>query len=102
MNIYIHLDSRNGQRNPAEMSTDPIPNKTSQEYILKTINKHKKGPNSDIQVSPIREPEKRALDWRIISVKIVCFVFVVVSWFIVVAPYASLVRFFLSPEVSYI
>ena len=89
------------------MSTDSIPNKISQESIgddsiLKINNENKKGQNSDIQVSPIREPEKRALDWRIIGVKIVCFVFVVVSWFIVVVPYASLVRFFLSPEVSYI
>ena len=89
------------------MSTDSIPNKILEESIgddsiLKINNKHKKGQNSDIQVSPIREPGTRALDWRIVSVKIVCFVFVVVSWFIVVVPYASLVRFFLSPEVSYI
>ena len=93
------------------MSTDSIPVKVISESfeddsVFKTNNEHilnhKKEPNSDIKVSPIREPGTRALDWRIVSVKIVCFVFVVVSWFIVVVPYASLVRFFLSPEVSYI
>ena len=71
--------------------------KTNVEHILN----HKKGSQSDIQVSPIREPGKREFDWRIINVKIVCFVFIVVAWFIVAAPYASLVRYFLSPEVSY-
>ena len=58
---------------------------------------HKEG----IQSEANREPGKREFDWRIISVKIVCFVFIIFSWFVVSTPYASLVRYFLSPEVSY-
>ena len=93
------------------MSIDSIPGKTNYESfeddsIFKKNNEHilnhKMEPNSDIQVSPIREPGKRAFDWRIFSVKVVCLVFIVVSWFVVATPYASLVRYFLSPEVSYI
>ena len=66
------------------------------------INCEKKVVQSKPKVSPIREPGKRAFDWRIFSVKVVCLVFIVVSWFVVATPYASLVRYFLSPEVSYI
>ena len=53
-----------------------------------------------IATEPKIDSRKWELDWHIIGVKIVCFVFIVVAWFIVAAPYASLVRYFLSPEVS--
>ena len=72
--IYILLNNRNVQRNPTEMSTDSIPVKVIYESfeddsVFKTNNEHilnhKKGPNSDIRVSPIREPGTRKLDWGI-------------------------------------
>ena len=48
------------------------------------------------------ERGKQKLDWRIINVKIICFVCIVISWIIAITPYASLVRFLTSPEVSVI
>ena len=47
-----------------------------------------------------RKPGKQIFDWQIISIKIVCFVLIVISWLIVATPYASLVRYFLSSDVS--
>ena len=61
---------------------------------------HRKRPDSDINISPIRPPGGRKFDWPIFSVKVLCFVCVVIAWMLVLLPYTSLIEFFSSPDVS--
>ncbi|KAI6649187.1 hypothetical protein LOD99_11556 [Oopsacas minuta] len=61
---------------------------------------HKIRPNSVITISPIKKQGKQRFDWNIFGVKILCFIFVVLSWFVVFLPYSSLIRFFLGPDVN--
>ena len=89
-NIYIHM----------RMTTEPAES-IEESSKFKSNDEQNLGHKDLVPSEPKSVPGKREFDWRIINVKIVCFVFIVVAWFIVATPYASLVRYFLSPEVSY-
>ncbi len=63
---------------------------------------HRKRPGSEINISPIKKPGSRRFDWLIFSVKVSCFVCVVIAWVLVLLPYTSLVGYFFGQDVSFV